>query len=97
MLWVDSLGIKNCVFETDSKILADAYNGAQGRSNFHTIVADCVEISKHFDNVLVQFMYKSANGVAHLLARASHSLPDLQEWNVNPSEFIYDVICSDMI
>lgn len=97
ILWIESLGIKQCMFETDSKLLADACNGAQEKSNFHTKVVDCVESFKHFENILVQFVYKSVKGVAHLLARASHSRSDLQEWSGSAPEFIADVLCSDMI
>lgn len=59
-----------CVFETDSKFLADAYNAYNRGVNsyFHLIVRDFVEMAKHFDNVIVQFMHRSANAVAHLLA-----------------------------
>ena len=43
---------------------------------------------KHFDNVLIEFVYRSANGVAHLLVTAAHSMSDLGEWLVTPPEFI---------
>lgn len=78
--WTKSLNIKKCVFETDAKMLAYACEGVQGRSFFHTIVLDCVEYYKHFDDVLVNFIHRSANGVAHTLARAAHSMSDFQEW-----------------
>lgn len=54
-------------------MLADVCNGGQGRSFFHTIVTDCVDYFKHFDSVLVEFVHSFANGVSHLLARATHS------------------------
>lgn len=56
-------GFRSCIFETDAKQLAAAYNGAAGNSNFHIIVEDCTALCKHFDNVLVQYMHRSANGV----------------------------------
>lgn len=65
--WVKELGHKRCIFETDSKLLAEACKGVKGRAYFHTIVFDCVELFKHFDDVLIEFVYRSANEVAHRL------------------------------
>lgn len=40
----------------------------------HLIVEDCIELLKHFDEVIVVFVYRSANMVAHKLARAACSM-----------------------
>lgn len=95
--WTKRHGFTRCVFETDSKLLADAYNGGRGNSYFHSIVNDCVELSKHFESVLVQFVHRSANEVAHLLARAYHSESGLREWSTVAPDFILDVIFADSI
>lgn len=55
-------------------------------SRFRTIVMECVEYFKHFDNVLLNFVYKYA---INLLVRTSRSILGLQEWTF---EFIFDVI-----
>ncbi|WOH11565.1 hypothetical protein DCAR_0831054 [Daucus carota subsp. sativus] len=95
--WTKQHGFTRCVFETDSKLLVDACNGSSGRSYFHIIVSECVDLIKHFENVLVRFVHRSANEVAHMLARASRSTPDLQEWeNVAPS-FLSNVLTYDLI
>lgn len=91
--WAKEVGLDWCVFESDSKQLVDACNGQQGASYFHTIVSDCVESCKHFDHVLISFVRRSANSVAHLLA--IHSLSDLREWIVHPPQFIHHVLDSD--
>lgn len=95
--WTAHLGFKNCVFETDSKQVVDACKGGAGKSNFHSIVAECVEVCQHLDEVQVHFIYKSANIVAHTLARASSSMPGFHEWQGNAPEFILDVLNYDMI
>lgn len=51
--WTRDLGIDYCIFESDSQQLVEAYNGKQGASYFHTIVSDSIELSKHFDHVLL--------------------------------------------
>ena len=95
--WVKSFGFARCVIETDSKLLADAYNGTPGRSYFHSIVNDCVDLVKHFESVLVRFVHRSANEVAHLLARVSRSMSGLQEWEEVVPNFLSDVITFDLI
>lgn len=77
LLWARELGLDQCIFESDCKSLVDACNGGTGASYFHTIVLDCIELCKHFNNVLIQFVCRSANSVAHVLA--THSLSDLRE------------------
>lgn len=88
--WVKELNYDYCVFEYDSKQLVDTCNGQEGESYFHTIVSDCVVLCKHFNHVLVQFVGRSANGVAHLLA--NHFMSGLREWDVHPPEFIHHEI-----
>ncbi|KAL8125864.1 hypothetical protein AgCh_013243 [Apium graveolens] len=94
--WTKRHGFTRCVFETDCKSLADACNGGSGRSYFHSIVSDCVELFNHFDDVIVQFVHRSANAVAHLLARVSRSMSDLREWEDVVPNFLSDVISYDL-
>lgn len=89
------MGFRNCVFETDSKQLADACRNVQGASYFHTIVSDYVDYYKHFENVLVQFVRRSANVVAHKLARATYSSSDVKVWVNTPPEFILESLVYD--
>lgn len=93
--WVKGLSLDFCRFETDSILLVEACKGDDGVSYFHTIVLDCIDLCKHFDHVLVQYMHRSANGVAHLLS--THSMSSLREWANNPLEFIQNVLNSDII
>lgn len=54
--------------------------GGQGRSYFYIIVTDCVESFKHFEDVLIQFVHRSVNGDARLLAKTTHFMSHVQEW-----------------
>ncbi|XP_074344601.1 uncharacterized protein LOC141683748 [Apium graveolens] len=74
--WVQNLNYDHCIFQTDSKLLAEACKGIDGASYFHTIALDCVELYEHFNYILVQYVRSSANGVAHLLP--THSTSDLR-------------------
>ncbi|XP_074377393.1 uncharacterized protein LOC141718921 [Apium graveolens] len=94
--WVKELELKCCVFEIDSKVLVLACNGQGGESYFHIITFDCIKLLKHFDHVLVEFVYWSANRVVHELAKAAHSMPGLGEWLVTPPDFINHELDKDM-
>ncbi|XP_074346112.1 uncharacterized protein LOC141684874 [Apium graveolens] len=77
--WIIELQHKNCVFETDSRVLVQACNRAPDNSYFGTIVGDCIQLLKHINPVLFQFAFRSANSVAHTLARATYSMSDKGE------------------
>ncbi|XP_074377333.1 uncharacterized protein LOC141718856 [Apium graveolens] len=94
--WTKQYGFTQCVFETDSKLLADTCNGSSRRSYFHNIVRECVELIKHFENVLVRFVHRSTNEVAHMLARVSLSMSDLQEWDSVAPSFLSNVLTYDL-
>ena len=66
--WVMAKGYNHCVFDTDSYELATACNGRPGEAYFGNIVMDCIHMLKHICPVLVDFDYRSANSVAHVLA-----------------------------
>lgn len=94
--WVKSLGMQCCMFETDSKVLAMACKNQEGESFFHTIVFTYKQLLKHFGHVLVDYMYRSANCVAHVLATAAHSMSDLGDWYATPPDFIHHIFKSDI-
>ncbi|XP_074352002.1 uncharacterized protein LOC141691163 [Apium graveolens] len=51
LLWLQTMGYRKCVFETDSQILARACQGVSDSSYFHTIVRDCIDLFQYFDDV----------------------------------------------
>lgn len=94
--WIIALQYEKCVIETDSKMLVQACNGAMDYSFFGTLVDDCVHLSKHINHVLIQFVYRSANRVAHELARATYSMSYIGEWYTIPPNFISHVLDLDI-
>lgn len=90
--WTTEQGFKVCVFETDSKFLADACNGGTGKFYFHTIVRNCVALFKQFEIVRVQFVHRYANEVV----RTSHSMSGLRKWRDNAPNFHSNIIISEM-
>ncbi|XP_074346962.1 uncharacterized protein LOC141685777 [Apium graveolens] len=88
LLWVKSWRQNKFIFESDSKVLVDEIRGGHAKSIFHPHVEDCIELLKHFDEVLVIFVNRSANSVAHSLAQAAYSVSDPQEWSYTAPNFI---------
>ncbi|XP_074335978.1 uncharacterized protein LOC141673144 [Apium graveolens] len=78
--WVKDWRRHRCVFECDSKVLVDAAKGEAGTTYFHLIVEECRDILKHFEEVLVCFIHRSANIAAHNLAQVAYSTSGPMEW-----------------
>ncbi|XP_074383626.1 uncharacterized protein LOC141725107 [Apium graveolens] len=95
--WVIDRGYKHCVIETDTYVLADACNGNPGRALFGNIVMDCIHLVKHINPVLVNFVYRSLNNVAHVLAKATCSMLDVGEWYSTPPSFLMLALELDLI
>lgn len=88
--WIIELQYKECMFETDSRTLVQACKRDPDESFFGTIVGDCIHLLKHINLVLIQFAFRSANSVAHVLARAAYSMSD-------PPSFLSYVLELDVI
>lgn len=97
LLWVKNGRSTQCIFEMDAKLVVDAVHGSGGNSNFHTVIKECHEIIKHFEDVLLLFEYRSANSVAHLLARAANSMSDPMEWLSTTPDFIICNLISEEV
>lgn len=95
--WMIARKIDHCIIETDSQILAAACTGEPGLDLFGTIVGDCIQLLKHINPVLVKFVYRSANSVAHELAKAAYSMSEIGEWHDIPPAFIMHVLDLDLI
>ncbi|KAL8119749.1 hypothetical protein AgCh_017015 [Apium graveolens] len=95
--WVIARRNHHCIIESDAQVLVAACNGKPGVAIFGTIVDDCNQLLKHINPVLVKFVYRSANSVAHALAKASYSMSDVGEWVNAPSDFISYVLERDLI
>ncbi|XP_074347972.1 uncharacterized protein LOC141686789 [Apium graveolens] len=95
LVWIKRWRNQRCIFELDSKLVVDVFHGEMGNSVFHTIIDDCVSLLKHFSEVLVVFEYRSANIVAHLLARAAFSMSSLMEWYHAAPEIMLCNLISD--
>lgn len=59
---------------------------------------DCKLDIKHFNHMLVEFVFSFANCMAHLLlAQTAHFMCDLGEWHVTSPNFLTYVLDCDLI
>ncbi|KAL8156414.1 hypothetical protein AgCh_001488 [Apium graveolens] len=86
--WIRGWRTEKCIFESDAKLLVDAFQRDRGRSNFDTIVETCSSSLKHFKEVSIVFASRSANSVAHVLAQAAYSMSGPTEWFSSAPDFI---------
>ncbi|VFQ94306.1 unnamed protein product [Cuscuta campestris] len=92
--WIKSRGWTHMEVETDCKDVADGLNNSsQDWSYFSSIIDACKTLVVSCRGVFYfQFVYRSANEAAHVLARASHSSQSLGEWVHLPPDFIVPLI-----
>ncbi|XP_074342772.1 uncharacterized protein LOC141680445 [Apium graveolens] len=95
LLWVKEWRTQRFIFELDAKSVVDAVHEVRGNSNFHTIIEECEDILKHFQEVLVVFKNRSTNQVAHVLAQAAYSMTGPMEWIDIAPEFLLCNLISD--
>lgn len=72
-----NLSLDYYIFETDSKVLVEACNGKQHQAYFDTILLDYIDLYKHFDQVLIDFVYRLVNRLEHLSSQ--HSMSGFRE------------------
>ena len=95
--WLKSLNIDKVIVESDALQVINSLNGEHGdKSYFGSIINDCKILSKDFGVCLFQFVKRSANQVAHMLAKATGSMSDRGTWFYNHPQFFSNVIEFDL-
>ncbi|XP_073153865.1 uncharacterized protein [Henckelia pumila] len=96
--WLKELDYHHFQIESDAKIVIDALNSSvSDQSSLGLLIEYCKLLIEDFQSCLFYFNRRSANQVAHALARAVGSLSDF-EGRVTPSpSFISDVLLIDSI
>jgi ribonuclease HI len=66
---VECIGLRNVIFETDSKSVVDAiHRRVNGISEFSSLIVMIKNVLSLFSNFQVKFIKRQANTVAHKLA-----------------------------
>lgn len=79
--------------ETDALQVVHGLDVENGSSSYDLILLDIKDMLKQLSNVSISFAKRSANRVAHMLARGSFSMSDCMEWTLVPPTFI----CNDLV
>ncbi|XP_019183755.1 PREDICTED: uncharacterized protein LOC109178674 [Ipomoea nil] len=83
--WLKTQRIRNIILESDCLNFCNAFNKCiSDYSYVGLIVKQCMAIANDIGNVTVSHVNRSANCVAHELARATHSTTDTRVWFGTP-------------
>lgn len=95
--WIKMKQMSNVIVEMDAQIIVKAmHNYASSASYLGLVIDDCKDISRSITNLCVVFVKRSANQVAHLLARVSGSMSGLMFWGSNPPSFLLAALAADI-
>ena len=61
-------------------------------NSFGSLVLDCKCIADSIGDIVFCFIKRSANSVAHFVARAGNSLPGREEWRSVPPSWLISVL-----
>lgn len=95
--WLKRLGASQVIVESDSSMLIQAIQASSSSPNYvGLVVNECKDLVASIVDCRIYFVRRSANSVAHLLARASNSMSDVQEWGSIPPPFICNALSFDL-
>jgi hypothetical protein len=83
--WISSLGYHNVIFELDCKMVVDdVHNSKMNLSEYGSIIQNCRTLLDHYNDFVVVFTRRQANGSAHALAREALSHASRSTFDVIP-------------
>ncbi|KAG8650771.1 hypothetical protein MANES_07G069794v8 [Manihot esculenta] len=95
--WIKRLGYDQIVLESDALTVVKALlsSSTSDFSSFGSLVDDCKSLIAEMNSVSVSFVPRSANSVAHLIARAASTISDRIEWLSTPPQLIVHALMLD--
>lgn len=95
--WIKRLGYDQIVLESDALTVVKALlsSSTSDFSSFGSLVDDCKSLIAEMNSVSVSFVPRSANSVAHLIARAASTISDRMEWLSTPPQLIVHALMLD--
>lgn len=92
--WLKSHNMDKCHLESDCFLVVNNMNYTDHIAYLDLIMADIKDACNQFSDISISFVRRSANRVAHELAREALSTSDCAEWFHTPS-FICNALLSD--
>ena len=95
--WIKRLGYDQIVLESDALTVVKALlsSSTSDFSSFGSLVDDCKFLIAEMNSVSVSFVPRSANSVAHLIARAASTISDRMRWLSTPPQLIVHTLMLD--
>ncbi|XP_031127606.1 uncharacterized protein LOC116029699 [Ipomoea triloba] len=91
--WLKASGYSNLIFETDCLTFCNSFHSnSSDLSYVGVLVKQCCDIARDIENVYVHHVRRSANHVAHVLARAAGSLSGSRSWGSVPPACISHLV-----
>ena len=82
----------------DSQLFFNALtNSSNAGSPFDMLVQDCKVLYANSHNIVFSLVRRSANSIAHLVAKVSGSLSGPRVWNAIPHIFVLNTLLHDRI
>ncbi|WCJ19123.1 hypothetical protein M5689_001426 [Euphorbia peplus] len=94
--WVKNKSLEHVILESDAAFVVEHLRHHSFRSGYGVILDDCKYLISSFNDVSVNYVGRSANQVAHSLAKAAYSLTEPMEWSLVPSDFILSALYFDL-
>uniref|UniRef100_A0A803P367 RNase H type-1 domain-containing protein n=1 Tax=Cannabis sativa TaxID=3483 RepID=A0A803P367_CANSA len=96
--WIKRKGWEDVIIETDSSMVVQALNSSVHMSSyFGLLVEDCRLILSTLKNVLISFVYRSANKAPHCLARESCYLSGFLFNELNAPTFLKNIVIAEAV
>lgn len=94
--WCITSSLGKVQIEIDTGTVVKAVHGTeQDLFIFGQIISDCQHLLSLSNELSIQYVRRSANQVAHALARASDSLSDSNVWGAEPPNFLISALLRD--
>ncbi|KAJ8765399.1 hypothetical protein K2173_012096 [Erythroxylum novogranatense] len=94
--WIKCFAYEPICVETDCQIVTQFLSSVHQFPSYLSLIIDnCKALLQEHRFISTAFVKRSANQVAHKIARATNSMSDF-EWGVCPPYFLYDVLSLDV-
>ncbi|XP_031091127.1 uncharacterized protein LOC115996126 [Ipomoea triloba] len=95
--WLKANNISHCDVEIDALQITQRLSSPLFYSHFDLILLDVKDLLSSIHDVSISHVKRSANRIAHLLARESLSMSERMEWNSSPPVFIVNSLYFDLV
>ncbi|XP_031127667.1 uncharacterized protein LOC116029767 [Ipomoea triloba] len=93
LTWIKDRGMTHVILETDCLNFCNSFNSILlDLSYVGLIIKQCKLIARDIGDIVVHHVRRSANQVAHVLARAAGSFPVLSVWDSYPPDCISSLV-----